>query len=147
MSKWVSASSSCTRRNPLFQKWKGGSVVQKVPSGLQLGFHLYLCLLIGNLLHTGFLGWNMPRNDTTGLLLHGIQVPWGQTGGKPCSEAQPHGGKGWTSSTMTVSKRLAIPEKLWCYLQESLWQTCYCSQPVFTTIWYQQSSSSYMWSS
>lgn len=65
---------------PFFRSAKEGSVVPKIPSGVQLSFPSCLCLLMGNLLHTDFLGCKMATNATTGLLLHSIPVPLRQQG-------------------------------------------------------------------
>lgn len=110
---------------PFFSSAKEGSFAQKIPAGVQLSFHSYLCLLMGSLLHADFLDCNGPTNATTGLLLHGIPVPLlhqegkrltppacgrEDAGGKPCSgETRPHAGPWWASSARRVLKRLAIP--------------------------------------
>ena len=133
---------------PFFRSAKEGSVVQKIPSGVQLSFHSYLCLLMGNLLHTDFLGCNMPTNATTCLLLHGIPVPLLHQQGKrwhpqpvvgskqeeSCAQEKHSHTLDSASSARRVFKRLAIPPNLWRYLQDHLWQICPCSQPVFPII-------------
>lgn len=111
---------------PFFSTAKEGSFAQKIPSGVQLSFHSYLCLLMGNLLHADFLFGLQCANKCH----HGpfaarhpgaAATPRGQkmtppacgrqdAGGKPCSgETRPHAGPWWASSARRVFKRLAIP--------------------------------------
>lgn len=116
----------------------------------------YLCLLMGSLLHTDFLGCSTPTNATTDLSLHGILVPLLHQQGKrwhpqhvvvskqekSSGEAQPQGAQRCASSARRVFKRLAILPNPRCYSQDHPWQTCWCRQPVFPIIWRRRSSSS-----